>query len=141
MLTTLELFQFAQLQTGSDSHFIFPLPLPFLEKGYLVIEREEPSGSQQSGNTESRFSLHMSMVELGNLRIDFLHNAEGLFIRFYADGQEKANFIESFSNDLKDAISDVPLINLSFSGEAPEPIGELVRQLVPEGRSMLNTKV
>lgn len=141
ILTTLELFQFAQLQTGSDSHFIFPLPLPFIEQGYLVVERDGADGSQAAGNTENRFSLHMTMVELGNLRIDFLHNAEGLFIRFHADGQEKADFIESFSNNLKDAISDVPLINLSFSGDAPDPIGELVRQLVPEGRSMLNTKV
>ncbi len=140
ILTTLELFQLAQLQTGSNSHFIFPLPLPFLEQGYLVIERDEASGASSPGDSENRFSLHLTMAELGNLRIDFLQNAEGLFVRFNADGQAKADFIEEFSSDLKAAISDVPLINLSFSGDAPDPIGELVRKLVPEGRSMLNTK-
>ncbi len=142
ILTTLELFQLTQLQVATETQLIFPLPLPFIEQGYLIVEQgDKDSQSGSSSSSESRFSLHLTVSALGNLQIDFLQNAEGLFIRFRAGDQEKADFIETFSADLKKAITDVPLINISFSGDAPDPIQDLVRQLVPEGNSMLDTKV
>ena len=39
ILTTLELFQLTQLQVATDTQLIFPLPLPFIEQGYLIIEQ------------------------------------------------------------------------------------------------------
>ena len=142
ILSTLELFQLAQLQTVSDTQVILPLPLPFIEQGYLIIEQgDKDAEANDSAATENRFSLHLTVSDLGNLQIDFLHNMEGLFIRFRADNQQKAEFLATCSNDLKKAITDVPLINISFSGDAPDPIQDLVRQLVPEGKSMLDTKV
>ncbi|EKD33595.1 MAG: hypothetical protein ACD_75C02645G0002 [uncultured bacterium] len=143
ILTTLELFQLAQLHAGTDTHLIIPIPLPFVERGYLVILRED-QGSKSGNSTEpseSRFSLHLTMSDLGNLRIDFLHNSEGLFIRFSADSQEKADFLAGYSDNLKAAISDTPLINLAFSAGAPDPVNDLIRQLVPEGGSMLDTTI
>ncbi|MGB3210534.1 MAG: hypothetical protein WBB19_07485 [Desulforhopalus sp.] len=142
ILTTLELFQLAQLQVSTGTQLIFPLPLPFIEQGYLIIEQDDTeSQTSTQGSGESRFSLHLTVSELGNLQIDFLQNMEGLFIRFRAGSKEKADFIQRFSTDLQKAITDVPLISLSFSGDAPDPIQDLVRQLIPEGKSMLDTKV
>jgi hypothetical protein len=142
ILTTLELFQFAQLQTSSTSQLIVPIPLPFVEQGYLIIEQqEEGDGSSGSEATENRFSLHLTMSDLGNLRINLLHNPEGLFIRFHADSQEKADFIAAHSADLKAAITEIPFISLAFSSDASDPINDLIRQLLPEGNSMLDTKV
>lgn len=141
ILATLELFQLTQIQSGSEAQMIFPLPLPFVEQGYLTMERQDDGQDRDpEALPESRFSLHLTMSELGNLRIDFLHNLEGLFIRFHADNQEKADFIAGFSEQLKAAITDAPLIGLSFSGDASDPISELIRHLVPEGGSMLDTK-
>jgi len=142
ILTTLELFQLTQLQVGNDTHLILPLPLPFIEQGYLMVEQnEKETNSSDSELLENRFSLHLTVSALGNLQIDFLQNKEGLFIRFRTSDQEKADFIETFSENLKSAITDIPLINISFSGDAPDPIHDLVRQLVPEGKSILNTRV
>jgi hypothetical protein len=140
ILTTLELFQLAQLQVANDTQLIFPLPLPFIEQGYLIIEQEDKDSENSSLNPESRFSLHLTVSDLGHLQVDFLRNMEGLFIRFRAGDQQKADFIEAHSEALKKAISDVPLINLSFSGDAPDPIHDLVRHLVPAGNSMLDTR-
>jgi hypothetical protein len=39
------------------------------------------------------------MAELGHLQIDFLKNDEGLFIRFHAENQEKADFISALTDD------------------------------------------
>jgi hypothetical protein len=140
ILATLELFQLTQLQIGNNTHLIFPLPLPFIEQGYLLIEQDDKkSEANNSARTENRFSLHLTVSDLGDLQIDFLQNMEGLFIRFRAGNQEKADFIEKFSADLKKAITDIPLISLSFSGDAPDPIHDLLRQLVPAGNSMFDT--
>jgi hypothetical protein len=142
VLTTLELFQFAQLQTSNTSQFIFPLPLPFVEQGYLIVEQqEEGSGSGPSEALENRFSLHLTMSDLGNLRINFLHNPEGLFVRFHADSQEKADFIAAHSEELKAAITNIPLMSLTFAGDASDPINDLIRSIVPQGSSILDTKV
>lgn len=141
ILTTLELFQLVRLQLGNENQLIIPLPLPFIEQGYLVVEQDDKDCTKKSTGEESRFALHLTVSELGNLQIDFLQNREGLFIRFRADDPEKAAFIEQFSDELKESISDFPLINITFSSDAPDPIHDLVRQLVPNGNSMLDTTV
>ncbi len=142
LISALELFQLTQVHSGTDNNYILPLPLPFVEQGYLLIERDgrdsESGGQDPAGK---RFSLHLTMSDLGNLRIDFLRNAEGLFIRFAADSKEKAEFLAGFEDELQSSITTAPLIGLSFSGGAPDPISDLIRRLVPEGRSILDTKV
>ena len=141
ILTTIELFQLAQLQTSSDRQFIFPLPLPFVEQGYLLIDRDSDAQSgKDNGPQNRRFSLHINMTELGNIQIDFLSIEETLYIHFRTDSQEKVEFVEQFSEQLKEAISDIPQINLSFSADAPDPLTDLMRLIVPEGNSMLDTK-
>jgi hypothetical protein len=140
ILTTLELFQLAQLQVANDTQLIFPLPLPFIEQGYLIIEQGDKNSGNSNANQENRFSLHLTVSDLGHMQIDFLRNKEGLFIRFRAADREKADFIEANIDALKKAISDVPLISISFSDDAPDPIHDLVRHLVPAGNSMLDTR-
>lgn len=141
-VSTLELFQLTQLQAGTDTQYIFPLPLPFAEQGYLLIERDgQGSETGKKDRSERRFSLHLTMSDLGNLRIDFFQNAEGLLIKFAADSKEKADFLAAFGDELRDSITAAPLIGLTFSGGASDPINDLIRRLVPEGRSMLDMKV
>jgi len=142
LLTTLELFQFSQLHSNSDTHLIFPIPLPFVEQGYLVIERDaNKDDKDQESETENKFSLHITMSELGHLHIDFLQNNESLLIRFKTESREKLEFIQQFSEELIEAISGVPRISITFSEDAPDPIHELIREMIPEGSSMLDTKV
>lgn len=142
VLTTIELFQLAQLQTGSESQKIFPLPLPFVDQGYLIVENQR-QGSESSGHDvrESRFSLHLTMSDLGNLRIDFSLNPAGLFIRFHADSQETAEFIAAHAEDLQQAVTNTPHMSLAFSGDATDPINDLIRSIIPQGIAMLDTKV
>ncbi len=142
ILTTIELFQLAQLHNSGDRQFIFPLPLPFIEQGYLIVDQDTDNESNKNdGSRNRRFSLYLSMTELGNIQIDFLTIGETLSIRFRTDSQEKADFVAQFSDQLRDAISDITEINISFSSDAPDPLTDLMRQIVPEGNSMLDTRV
>ena len=87
------------------------------------------------------FSLHLALSGLGNIQIEFVQTDEGLWMRFNCDSQEKADFVSQFSDDLKQQLADTPLQGLSFSGTANAPITDLVRRLVPAGKSFLDTKV
>lgn len=140
LLTTLELFQLVQSQ-NSPNQLVIPLPLPFVEQGYLLVDQDEGEGGEEGGRGEKRFSLHLTMSELGHLRIDFLRNEEGLYLRFFADSEEKAHFLAEHDDDLKRAIVDTPLIGLSFASGSSDPVQELLQRIVPPGRSLLDTKV
>jgi len=141
LLTILEMFQLAQLNNQSDKQFIFPLPLPFVEQGYLIVEHDGSKDPQDENKGENnRFSLHLSMAELGNIQIDFLYVQETLYIRFRTDSEEKSNFVARFADQLKEGITAVENINLSFSADAPDPINDLMRQIMPDGNFMLDTR-
>ncbi len=141
LLGTIEIYQLAQLHMENAANFIFPLPLPFLEKGYLLVE---DYGRQKQGDGTGpappmRFSLHLTLAGLGNLRVDFLQYQDGLYIRFNTDSKEKSDFVESFSTDLKQAISTISVLGLSFSENATDPAAELIKKILPQGSSILDT--
>jgi hypothetical protein len=140
LLATLELYQLAQLQLGQERFLIFPLPLPFLDQGYVLVEQHgEDDGGQEGQPDEQHFSLHLSLTGLGHLRIVFLLNQEGLFIRFHLESQEKATFAAQFEQQLKDMLTAAPLVSVSFSDGAGDPAGELVRRLFPQEQTLLDT--
>lgn len=140
LLNTLELYQHAQLQLDKDNIFIFPLPLPFLEKGYLLVEHHDKN-SESEENDEDRFSLHMSLHGLGNLRVDILKNSEGIYIRFVSSSREKLQFIEEFKDSLLLQMIDADLLGISFSVEKTDPAADLLKMLIPSGESIVNTTV
>jgi hypothetical protein len=141
ILTTLELFQFAQLHTSSENQIIFPIPLPFVDQGYLVFERNTGEDETADGEqTEQSFSLHLTMTELGNLQIDFLQSKDKLLINFKAESQEKVDFIKQFAEELTSSIGDIENIGIHFSSDAPNPIHDLIKEMLPPGSSMLDTK-
>ncbi len=142
LLATLELFQLAQLQLGQERFLIFPLPLPFLDQGYVLVEQQTEEESGGEGETgEHHFSLHLSLTGLGHLRIVFLLNQEGLFIRFHLESKEKATFVAGFEEQLKEALTSAPLVSVSFSDGADDPASELVRRLFPREQTILDTTV
>lgn len=142
LLTTLEVFQQAQVQFDSEKQLIFPLPLPFLQQGYLVIDKNSnEEGKAIDENSGINFSLHLSLEELGNIRVDFLSNEQGLYLKFNCESSEKAEFVSGFQDDLKEAITESKLLGLTFTDQAEDPASELIKRMVPEGKSILNTTV
>lgn len=142
LLATIESFQLSQLRLGQENTIILPLPFPFLDQGYLLIDqKQEQETEDQKRSKQLHFSLHLALTGLGNLQIEFLQTNEGLWMRFNCDSQEKADFVSQFSDDLRQQLTDIPLQGLSFSGTANAPDTDLIRLLVPAGQSLLNTKV
>ncbi|MBU1456820.1 MAG: hypothetical protein KKD01_19045, partial [Proteobacteria bacterium] len=102
LLSTLENSQFLQAVLNNDSIFLFPLPFSFVEKGYLMVERE---GGQQGGEREQEESfnctLHLSLEGLGDVRVNFIQNEETIRLSFFLESREKAEFVSGFDKELK----------------------------------------
>jgi hypothetical protein len=141
LLGTLELYQLAQLRLSSENLLIFPLPLPFLNSGYLLVEKDGSTDKELNESDTLRFSLHLNLEPLGNIEITFLQTKDGLYIRFACESAEKKDFTNNFQNDLKEMISSTELLGLSFTDTAENPASKLIQQLVPDGKSMLDTKI
>ena len=141
LLATLELYQLTQLQLTNSNLVIFPLPLPFLEQGYLLIDNSEKDGKDSSSPDDTeKFAVHLSMSELGNIQIDFIQKAEVLFIKLFFDSEEKAQFASQFSGMLEETLSSNSQLVISFSSGAENPTQALARKLLPAGQSFINTK-
>jgi hypothetical protein len=142
ILNTIELFQLAQLYNSHDRQFILPLPLPFIEKGYLIVEYDEGKNANETDQRKyDRFSLYLTMSDLGNIQIDFLRMNDTLYLRFRTDSEEKSGFIQQFSEQLKETLSESSQVNISFSADAPDPVTDLLQRVITEDQSMVNTKV
>ena len=140
LLSTLELFQLTQLQLTSQNLTIFPLPLPFVEQGYLLLDNNYNDTEESSeGDGNHKFSLYLTMSELGNIQINFLQNTEQLFIKLLFDSEEKVLFVSQYREMLEEMLSNDSRIAISFSSGADSPVNSLVRKLVPDGQSIINT--
>jgi len=141
-LGTLELYQLAQLRLSPENQLIFPLPLPFLDNGYLIVEKDKSDDNDEKKSKQSlRFSLHLSLEPLGNLEIVFLQTEDCLYIRFACESDLVKKFTSNFQNELKEIISSTDAVSINFTDNADNPANDLILQLLPEGKSMLDTKI
>ncbi len=141
ILGTLELFQLAQLRLASDDLQIFPLPLPFLDNGYLLVKNNKQRESNDNDEKSTQFSLHLSLEPLGNIEISFLQTQEGLSIQFSCDSLEKMEFTREHQEQLTKMISTATILGVNFTELAGDPTNDLIQQLVGDGQSMLDTKI
>ncbi len=141
LIGTIELYQLAQLKLNDDNLLLFPLPLPFLNHGYLIVNKDENGRATYEGNIAKQFSLHLNLEPLGNLEISFLESGDGIYVRFLCDSEEKAIFTKSYQEDLKDLLSEKKVLGLSFSDGAQTPAHTLIQQVIPVGKGILDTKI
>ncbi len=141
LLGTLELYQLAQLRLAPENLLIFPLPLPFLDNGYLLVERDHTGTDEPEPTQTLRFSLHLSLEPLGDMEIIFLQTQEGLYIRFACDSMEKKDFISGHKPDLQETITTTDVLGVTFTEPATNPTNNLIRQLIPHGESILDTTI
>jgi hypothetical protein len=117
-----------------------PLPLPFLEQGFLLAERKSPN---EDGESSSHvLSLYLQLKGLGNLQINLLFDEDGLFLRFLCGTDRAAEFVASFRAELEGMLAEVlPLKGLSFADGAPAPTRVLAQKLMKDIRGVINARI
>ncbi len=142
-LNTLEFFQLTQLQAVHQDALVLPLPLPFLEQGYLLVEDYKDQSGKDGGDREmpKRFSLFLKLAPLGNLKIDFLSSGDGLYIRFNSESKEVSDFLASFKDELSNAITDTLVHGVSFTEKSEAPLAAVLKRSRAGADSFIDTKV
>ncbi len=135
LLGTIELYQMLQVRLAAEGLFFLPLPLPFLNQGYLLVE-EDAGRRQESGDEEpTTFHLHLQLQGLGNVQVDIIRQGEGVGLRFLAQDPERAGFLAEHRDELEQWLTALRLDSVSFLAGASDPAATLLRKMLPAGSS------
>ncbi len=142
-LNTLEFFQLAQLQAARQDTLVVPLPLPFLEQGYLVVEdyKDQSGQDRQGREMPKHFSLLLKLSPIGNLKIGFLSSGDGVYIRFNSESKEVSDFLATYKDELDHAITGTLVHGLSFTENGEDPLTAVLKKSRSDEESFISIKV
>ncbi len=141
LLEALELYQLGQLQLTTDNLLIFPLPLPFLDNGYLLVEKNQDEQGAGEDSSSIHYSIHLSLEPIGNLEISFFQTLDGLYLTLSCESDDTKDFLHENQDLLKEMLLTTELLSVSFNTNAGDPTNDLIKKLVPTGETMLDTKI
>ncbi len=139
LLQKLELFQLCNLRLARHDASLLPLPLPFLDNGYLLAEKE--TGGDPEQRSARKVTLYLSLQGLGELRIDLLQETDGLFLRFTCDSGDKSRFLEEQETELREMVSSLPLCRATYGSDQGPLRTELIRRILADGDELLDARV
>lgn len=145
IVKSIELFQLLQIRLASESLLFLPLPLAFLDQGYLLVDRDPdnqgPGGDADAGERgQQRYELHLQLEGLGNLQIDLLETGGGITIKFVAEDAERARFLAGYREELGQWLTAVDLESAQFLVGAQDPVKSLLAKMMPEATGMVDTR-
>lgn len=141
-LHRLELFQVCRSCLSEQNLTFVPLPLPFLEEGFLFYEEGRQRDDEQEKESETaQMSVYLRLSALGNLRIDMLSEPAGMLMRVACEDQQRAAYLQSLSERLKERLQELPIRGISFTGGAESPARALLDKMIPRSRGMLDARV
>ncbi len=139
---TIEAIQLLQVRLAQDSIFLLPLPFPFLEQGFLIVDQDRHQEQQFTENQQqepNRYSLYLQLEGLGNLRIDLHQTANGTRLYFYAQDPERASFLAQNRDELISLMTATTPESIQFLTGAEDPVKSLLARITDTGTSVLNT--
>lgn len=141
LTSTLELFQFLQIRLAAESALVLPLPLPFLNQGFLLVEPDHHQSGQEPQGDENtkKYSLHLQLEGLGNLRIELRQLKAGLQIRFFSQDSGRTKFLADHRQELGHWLTAASLASVQFLTGAEEPVKELLSHMADETTQMVDT--
>ncbi|NOQ45966.1 MAG: hypothetical protein GQ559_04735, partial [Desulfobulbaceae bacterium] len=142
LLNTLELYQMVQIRLASDSIFFIPLPLPFLDQGFLMIapDKDGSQGPERNSSENKTYSLHLKLEGLGSLQIDINHQQDGVSLRFLTQDIERTRFLADHRNELQDWLTALKLESAQFLTGADDPTRMLLSRMISGTTGVVNTR-
>jgi hypothetical protein len=141
-LRHLELWQLCRSRLGESGSTFVPLPLPFLDNGYLVARRRESAeeGGAEGGSETFTLSLYLDLRKLGYVQIDLLYQQQELFVRFHCRDSGAAQAFSAARDELGDSLGGIPLATVAVGVGAESPDKSLIREIIPAERSLLDAR-
>lgn len=144
LLQHLELLQLCQVKLHQDNVFLLPLPLPFLERGFALMERrfgqEQEEGEEQEPQGYS-ISLCLRLQNLGALEIRMLYEEPQLLVRILCREQGAADFFAGLKEEFKEAVEALPVHSLTVTTGGRDPDRILMEKVLPESEHFVERTV
>ena len=138
---TNQLYQMLQIRLAGEDLAFLPLPLPFLEQGYLLVEPDHKQGENSTEYEKTKkYSLHLNLEGLGNLRVELQQQESGMRIRFFAEDGSRAQFLAENREELQEWLTATKLESVQFLTGAEDPTRELLERMVHGQTGVLNTR-
>jgi len=135
----IEASQIFRARLAEDGLFFLPLPLPFLDYGYLIAERH-PKQLKNNTSSGGKISLYLQLSSLGCLTIDLLFDQHGLTLKLTTENRKILDFLANQSTDLEQALQLFKLTRINFCCEASKPQQHLVNLLTAGSSTVFDTR-
>ncbi|WP_028579328.1 flagellar hook-length control protein FliK [Desulfogranum japonicum] len=142
ILQTIDTYQLLQGKLSAEALLFLPLPLPFLEQGFLLVDQETQNEDESAQPDDTkRFTLHLKLEGLGNLNIQ-LSSARGkVDILFKAEDLQRTRFLAENKQQLYDWLTAAEIGSVSFLTGAREPAKILLSYLTENDTGLVNTQI
>jgi hypothetical protein len=143
LLQHTELLQLCRARMHQDSVFFLPLPFPFLERGFALMERRggtSAEGEEQEPEGYS-ISLCLQLRNLGALEVRMLYEAPQLLVRILCKEQGAADFFAGLKEEFKEAVQALPVHGLTVTTGGRDPDKVLMEKVLPESQHFVERTV
>jgi len=141
LVSHLELFQLCRVRLWEQGLNWLPLPLPFLEQGFLVWEREQESEGEQSTAQGRVLRMVIKMSQLGDLDVRLQQVGQGLRVGLGCASRDTAAFLERFKEELVQSVTVLPIVECSITLGAEDPAQVLLDLAVDDGERVFEARV
>ena len=143
LLQHLELLQLCRARLHQDGVFFMPLPFPFLERGFALMERRYGSGSEGEEQEPEGYSISLCLQlrNLGALEVRMLYEAPQLLVRILCKEQAAADYFSGLKQEFKDAVEALPVHSLTVTTGGRDPDRILMEKVLPESEHFLERTV
>jgi len=143
VLSTIQFSQLVQMRLGAESIFFMPLPFPFLQSGFLLIDhkhKDDTENDQQKKRAQSstNVQLFLQLEGLGSLNITIHQEENNIALTFHTQDSSRAGFISEHKDELKNMLTTGTLYSAHFLVGAKEPVKILIEKMLHAPTGMVN---
>ena len=132
MSQQLEVFQLCRLRLAQDGILFLPLPLEFIEQGYVLFEQQGQGGDNNEERDGHLVSLNLTLKQLGAMQVNLLFEQEALFVRIKCQDAATVDTVERYCSELHEALQPFSIRSIQVTTGAEDPALALLHRLQPQ---------
>ena len=132
MSQQLEVFQLCRLRLAQDGILFLPLPLEFIEQGYVLFEQQGQGGDNNEERDGHLVSLNLTLKQLGAMQVNLLFEQEALFVRIKCQDAATVDTVEHYCSELHEALQPFSIRSIQVTTGAEDPALALLHRLQPQ---------
>lgn len=132
MSQQLEVLQLCRLRLAQEGVLFLPLPLEFVEQGYVLFEQQGENNSEADGADGHLVSLNLTLQQLGSMQVNLLFEQQALFVRIKCQDESTVALVEQYCDELHESLTPFSIRSIQVVTGAQDPALALLDRLQPQ---------